>query len=59
MEIMNLPLLGCSKHPAGVDEILMSHWVEVLESGVFLTVGWSFGMGSIEGQKWDGVKGNP
>ena len=29
----------------------MSHWVEVLESGVFLTVGWSIGMGSIEGTK--------
>lgn len=59
MEIMNLPLLVCLKHPAAEDEILMSHRVEVLESGVFLTVGWSFGMGSIEGQKWDEVKGNP
>lgn len=56
---MNLPLLVCLKHPAAEDEILMSHWVEILESGVFLTVGWSFGMGSIEGQKWDEVKGNP
>ena len=56
---MNLPHLGCSKQPAGEDEILMSHWVEVLEPGVFLTVGWSFEMGSTERQKWDEMRENP